>query len=144
MTMHFAEHETKIIQDEVDYSEVAYLPIESIVDSYEVKIEGGRKDLEEINNEIANVEAQLHLWRIRQLYREEIADIRVTNGVSMAEVTESEAERILLEELTKSLDLLVEKRNNIIALIEESRIIQIRHEEAIHRRLFTTATSPYN
>jgi hypothetical protein len=145
MTMHIAEHETpKIVQDEVDPSEVAYLPLTSIVEVYRSKTDALRGELDEVNAKIGEVELQLHQHHLKQLYREEVMmSFAPEVGESSIEIILSEEARSHIQSLTEMRDALIEKRNLLEASIEEARISRIRHEEAIEHRLFTSATNSY-
>ena len=143
MTTHIAEYETpKIVQDEVDPSEVAYLPLDFIVEGYKVEIDAKKDTLKEVNDKIAEIEQQLHQQRLKLLYKREvmmIMDLEVDEA--SIEVILCERERQIEKELVDTLHGLIEIRDSIEASIEEIRITQIRHEEAIEQRLFASDTS---
>ena len=142
MTVHIAEQETKIVQGEIDPSEVSYLPLDFIVEGYKLEIDAKKDVLKEVNDKIAEIEQQLHQQRLKLVYKREvmmIMDLEIDEA--SIEVVLCEGERLIEEELTHTQRGLIEIRDSIEASIEEVRITQIRHEEAIEQRLFASDTS---
>ena len=142
MTMHIAEQETKIVQGEIDPSEVSYLPLDFIVEGYKLEIDAKKDVLKEVNDKIAEIEQQLHQQRLKLVYKREIMmtmDLEVDEA--SLEVVLCEGERLIEKELADMLCGLTEIKSSIEASIEEVRITQIRHEEAIEQRLFASDTS---
>lgn len=140
MTIQHAEHVIPISENKVDdeLADVILFPHQNVIEEYKREIEGGLREVADLDLEIEEIQTKLRTLRINLLIERELKAIQLGTDDSEVMMVSSERQRDEREVLVDELKKLHEVRARMEASIKELHISLIRHEEAVEEHYMTT------